>query len=418
MDLEELLITEDHHCSSRSQKPFLIAVVALNPINLRFFVFAANLICRAAMSLEVEQSTQVHDTYIVYIGTYSGTKSRGIYAGRLNAVAGTLNPLTLVAEMADPTFLAIHPNHRLLYAVGVKSGLDNKTSGVVSAFDVDRATGNLAFLNQQASGGGGPCHLAVDASGKCVLVANYGSGSVAAFPIQTNGGLGEATTVIQHRGASVDPKRQQKPHAHAVGFDVANHVAFCADLGLDKILVYRFSPAEATLVPNDPPSASVKPGAGPRHFVIDPKGEHLYVVNELNSTITMFNYDSQQGSLTELQTVSTLPNEFVGSNTGAEIVIHPNGRFLYASNRGHDSIAAYAIDKGTGALTLVQHQATLGKTPRSFGIDPTGSFLLAANQDSDTVVVFRIDEKTGRLKPTGQILDVPTPVCVTFLPID
>jgi 6-phosphogluconolactonase len=247
-------------------------------------------------------------------------------------------------------------------------------------------------------------------------VAHYGSGSVAAFPLRADGSLGAVGAFIQHHGSSADPKRQG-PHAHSVGFDIANRRAFCADLGLDKLLIYQLEPKTATLTTNDPPSVSLTPGAGPRHFTVHPNGRYLYVINELNSTITTFDYDASRGGLKESQTVSTLPEKFTAPNTAAEIAIHPNGRFLYGSNRGHDSIAVYAVDKSTGKLTLIEHQSTLGKTPRAFGIDPTGSFLLAANQNSDSIVVFRIDPRTGRLKATGQTLEVPTPVCVTFLPL-
>jgi 6-phosphogluconolactonase len=366
------------------------------------------------MGLDAVPSPSLTNTCLVYVGTYTRTQSKGIYVCRLNTTTGALTSLMLAARTTNPSFLALHPNHHFLYAVGETSGASN---GTVIAFTIDNNTGLLTLLNQQPSAGRGPCHLAVDASGTCVLVANYGSGSIASLPIHADGSLGPPATSIQHHGSSVDPKRQQGPHAHSVGFDPASRRAFCADLGLDKLLVYRFDPTNATLTPNDPPFGVVQPGAGPRHFVFHPNDRRLYVINEMQSTITAFDYNPQLGSLAEFQTLSTLPDTFTGTNTGAEIVIHPNGKFLYGSNRGDNSIAVCAIDDATGKLTLIAHQSTLGKTPRNFAVDPTGNFLLAANQDSDTVVVFRIDPSTGRLTPTGQSVGIPLPSCITFVPI-
>jgi 6-phosphogluconolactonase len=348
----------------------------------------------------------------VYFGTYTRAQSKGIYVSRMDTSTGALTSPVLAAPTTNPSFLVLHPSHRFLYAVGETSGASN---GVVNAFAIDNKTGMLTLLNQQTSAGHGPCHLAVDASGVCLLVANYGSGSIASLPIRTDGSLGSPVSVIQHSGSSVDPKRQQGPHAHSVGFDPANHRAFCADLGLDKLLVYRFDVATTTLMPNDPPFGMVKPGAGPRHFVFDSKGRRVYVINEMGSTITGFDYETKRGALTEFQTVTTLPDGFTNANTGAEIAIHPNGKFLYGSNRGDNSIAVFDIDDATGKLSLIQHQSALGKTPRMFAIDPTGNFLLAANQDSNTIVVFRIDPTIGRLTPTGQSVEVSMPSCVVFV---
>ncbi|MGD0060709.1 MAG: lactonase family protein [Verrucomicrobiia bacterium] len=365
------------------------------------------------MGLDAIPSPSHNDTCLVYIGTYTRAQSKGIYVCRLNTVTGALTSPALAVSTANPSFLALHPNHRLLYAVGETTGASN---GTVNAFLIDDKTRTLMLLNQQTSAGRGPCHLAVDASGRCLLVANYGSGSIASLPIHVDGTLGPPASVIQHTGSSIDPKRQQGPHAHSVGFDPANRRAFCADLGLDKLLVYNFDPATATLTPNDPPFGVVKPGAGVRHFVFSPKGDRVYVINEMGSTITAFDYEANRGALTEFQTISTLPDTFTGPNTGAEIAIHPNGKFLYGSNRGDNSIAVFAIDDATGKLTLIGHQSTLGKTPRMFAIDPTGNFLLAANQDSNSIAVFRVDPATGRLTPTGQSVEVSLPSCVTFVP--
>jgi 6-phosphogluconolactonase len=350
----------------------------------------------------------------VYIGTYTGPKSKGIYVYRLDLGSGAMTPLGLAAEVESPSFLAIHPNHRFLYAVSETEAFAGKKSGAVSAFGIQQ-DGKLTLLNQQPSGGEGPCHLAVDKTGKDVLVANYSGGSVSVVPIQESGKLGEPTAFVQHKGSGIDKERQEGPHAHSINVDAANRFAFAADLGLDKVLIYRFNPVKGTLSANDPPSASVKPGAGPRHFAFHPGGHSAYVINEMHSTVTAFSYDAGRGALQELQTISTLPENFKGENSTAEVQVHPSGKFLYGSNRGHDSIAIFAIDPAKGTLHLVGHQSTQGKTPRNFGIDPTGRYLLAANQDSGTVVVFRIDQESGRLSPNGQVVDVPSPVCVKFL---
>jgi 6-phosphogluconolactonase len=324
----------------------------------------------------------------------------------------------LAAETVNPSFLAIHPNRRFLYAVGEVMEFQGQKSGAVSAFSIDPATGKLTFLNKMSSRGMGPCHVSVDKTGKCVLVANYGSGSVAALPLKPDGSLSEATAFVQHTGSSVNPERQKGPHAHSINLSPDNRFAIAADLGLDQLLVYRFDPEAGSLTPNDPPFAKVNPGAGPRHFAFHPNGQFGYVINEMQSTVTALAYDAANGAFQELQTISTLPEDFKEENSTAEVQVHPNGRFLYGSNRGHNSIAVFAIDAAKGTLTPVERVSTQGRTPRNFGIDPTGSWLLAANQSTDNVAVFRIDPDTGRLTPTGQVLDVPSPVCVKFLAVD
>ena len=351
----------------------------------------------------------------VYIGTYTRGESKGIYLCRLDMKSGELSTPVLAGETANPSFLAIHPSGEYLYAVGELGQFGGKRSGAVSAFRVDRQTGTLDLLNQQPSGGAGACHLVVAGTGKNVLVANYGGGSIAVLPIRDDGRLKEATAFVQHEGSSVNPRRQRGPHAHSINVDPANRFVFVADLGLDKVLVYRLDATKGTLAPNDPAWASVKPGAGPRHFAFHPSGRSAYVINELQSTVTAFAYDAQQGILSEQQTISTLPSGFTENNSTAEVQVHPSGKFLYGSNRGHDSIAVFSIDAATGRLTPVEHESTQGKTPRNFGIDPTGTFLLAANQNSHTIVVFRIDQVTGALTPTGRKVEVPSPVCVKMI---
>ncbi len=349
----------------------------------------------------------------VYFGTYTGPKSKGIYLSRLDLVSGKLSAPTLAGEIEQPSFLALHPNRRFLYAVN-ETGSGQRGTGQVTAFAVG-ADGKLTLLNQQPSRGTAPCHLVVDRAGKNLLLANYGSGSVAAFPIAPDGRLSESTAFVQHSGSSANPQRQKEPHAHSINLDAANRFAVVADLGLDKVLVYRFDGAKGALSPNKPPSTSVKAGSGPRHFAFHPNGRNAYVINEIASTVTAFQYDAGQGVLKEVQTLSTLPKDFTGTSHTAEVQVHSSGKFLYGSNRGHDSIVVFAIE-ANGTLRYIENTATGGKTPRNFGISPDGRYLLAANQDSANVVVFRIDPQSGRLTSTGNTLEVPSPVCVKFLP--
>ena len=356
--------------------------------------------------------------YLVYIGTYTEKASKGIYACRFDPATDRLASLGLAAETADPSFLAIDPSRRYLYAVNEVSEYQGRSSGGVSAFAIATGTGKLTFLNEVASGGAGPCHLTVDKTGKYVLVANYGGGSLAVFPILSDGRLGNDTAFVQHKGASVDPQRQEGPHVHSVYMSPDNRFVISADLGLDEVFVYRFDAGKGTLAPNIPPSAKVSSGAGPRHFAFTPNGKFGYVIDEMQSTITPFAYEAAKGALDVLQPVSTLPQDFKGESTAAEVAVHPSGKFLYASNRGLDTIAVFSVNSKKGTLTLLAQVPTLGKTPRSFTIDPTGAYLFVANQDSDNVVQFRINPATGLLSPTGQVLQAPSPVCVTFLAVE
>lgn len=352
---------------------------------------------------------------LVYIGTYTGAKSKGIYRASFSADTGRLTGPELVAEERNPSFLALHPKMPVLYAVAEVDTFNGERSGAVMAYRRG-PDGKLTLLNRRSSGGTGPCHLAVDAGGKCVLVANYGSGSVAALPIGADGSLGVPGTTIQHRGSSVNRNRQAGPHAHFVTPDPGNRLALVCDLGLDKVLVYELDAAGARFAPHDPASVTLSPGAGPRHLAFSRDGRHVYVLNEMGSTLTAFSWDSARGRLKEIQTLSTLPSEFKGESTTAEVQIDSAGRFLYASNRGHDSIAIFARDPQTGRLTAVGHQPTGGKTPRHFALDPSGRWLLAENQGSDNIVVFRVDAQTGRLAPAGQAVEVGAPVCLVFVP--
>jgi len=352
---------------------------------------------------------------LLYIGTYTGQYSKGIYGYRFDAGSGRLSPLGLVAETTNPSYLAIHPSRRFLFAVNEVDDLEGHKVGSVSAFAIDAKTGKLTLLNTVSSRGADPCYVAVDKTGKYLLAANYGGGNVAAFPVGDDGRLGEASAFIQHAGHGTNPERQEGPHAHSINLSPDNRFAVAADLGLDQLLVYRFDATKGSLAANDPPFAKLHPGAGPRHFDFHPRGKFAYAICEMGSTVTAFAYDAAGGVLKELQTISTLPKDYSGSNDDADIHVHPSGKFLYGSNRGHDSIVVFAIDPAQGTLTPVEHVPTQGKTPRNFGIDPTGSYLFAANQNSDNIVVFRIDAKTGRLTPTGQTIEVPSPVCVKFV---
>jgi 6-phosphogluconolactonase len=374
-----------------------------------------------ATAQEANVKAQPPEMLLVYIGTYTrGSGSKGIYRCELDMASGKLTPVGEPTEAADPSFLAIHPNGKLLFAVNELAKFEGQDSGAVSSFAIngktgDGKTGDLTFINQQASRGAAPCHLVVDRAGTHVLLANYTGGSVAAYPIDAAGKLGEASSFVQHEGSSVMLPRQATPHAHSINLDAAGRFAMAADLGLDKVLVYRYSDKTGKLEPNDPPSVSVEPASGPRHFAFHPDGKHAYVINEIKSTVTALAYDAEKGVLTALQTISTLPADFDGRNSTADVQVHPSGKFVYGSNRGHNSIAIFAVDAETGKLTTVGQQPSGGKTPRGFGIDPTGRYLLTAGQDSNNVVVFRIDAQTGKLAPTGSEVEIPKPVCIKFL---
>ncbi len=366
----------------------------------------------AATFLSAAQSTVSAESLHVYLGTYtSGAGSgQGIHRSVLDLETGKLSEPALAAEAKSPSFIEIHPTGKFLYAV-----CESGPHGSVGAYAIDPDTSDLRLLNQQPSGGSGPCHLSIDHMGRNVLVANYGSGSVSVIPIRPDGSLAKPTGLVQHEGSSVNPDRQKGPHAHSINVSPDNRFAYVADLGIDRIMIYRFDAQAGTIVPNGPPFVQIKPGAGPRHFAFHPDGKSAYVINELDGTITAFAYDSASGALTEVQTVPTLPEGFSGRNACAEIRVHPSGRFLYGSNRGHDSIAVYRIDEAEKPLTFVEHETAGITTPRNFNIDPTGAFCLVANQGSDSVFVFRVNRETGALEPTGHKIAVPKPVCVRFL---
>jgi len=354
---------------------------------------------------------------LVYSGTYTNTKSKskGIYVYWLKtrnlevSQNITLVPIGVAAETENPSFFDLDLKRRLLFAV------NELEKGAVTAFSIDSSTGMLKLINTVGSGGVGPCHTTLDRSGRFLFVANYNDGCVAAFPVAPDGRLSEAGQVIQHTGKSVHPQRQTGPHAHCVTIDAANRFAFVCDLGIDKIFSYRFDSANGKLSPNDPPSQTAKPGAGPRHMVFRPDGKFAYVINELNSTVTTYSYDSAAGKLNEVQTVPTLPEYYDGPNTAAEVDVHPTGRFLYVSNRGNNTVVLFNVDAEKGTLTYVEEQGTGGNTPRHFGIQPSAEHLVIANQDTDQLLASRIDPGNGRLKPSGVFAECPSPACAKFL---
>ncbi|MEM2905596.1 MAG: lactonase family protein [Candidatus Bathyarchaeia archaeon] len=353
---------------------------------------------------------------LVYVGTYTRGRSDGVYVHRMDLASGALRLVGKAAGGDNPSFLAAHPRRCYLYAVNEVGEFAGKPGGAVTAFSIDAETGELTYLNRQPSLGAHPCHLSVDKTGVYVLVANYSGGSVTVLPIERDGRLGDPTDSVQHQGSSVNPQRQSGPHPHSVNLDPANRYAFVPDLGLDKVMIYRLDLTRGKLEPNDEqPWAQVEPGAGPRHLAFHPTGKYAYVINELDSTLTAFTYDGTRGTLRRVQTVTALPASFAGVSYSADVHVAPSGRFVYGSNRGHDSIVTYGIDEATGRLTYVGHEATQGRTPRNFAIDPTGTFLLVANQESDSIVTFRINQETGRLASTGCVAKVPTPVCLSII---
>ncbi len=358
---------------------------------------------------------------LVYVGTYTdlGLVSVGIYVCRMDQDSGRLDLINKIAGVENPSYLSVDPHHRYLYAVNELKTLEGRVCGAVSAFSTNPETGQLTFLNKKPSLGGFPCYVTMDKTGKYVLVANYVSGNVPVYAIQKDGELGAVTDLVQH-DASIHNSRQwnkneEGPHAHCVALDSANRYAFVPDLGLDRIMIYKFDSARGRLTPNDEPWAKVKSGSGPRHFTFHPSERYAYLINEISSTMTAFAYDRSSGALRETQTVTTLPEGFSGKNICADVQVDPSGKFLYGSNRGHDSIVSYEIDKDTGDLIYIGHWTHAIKNPRSFAIDPTGTHMLVANQDTNNIVTLLIDPKTGNLSETDQMVDVPTPCCVKIV---
>jgi len=347
---------------------------------------------------------------LIYVGTYS----KGIYGFRYDASNANLESVGYLGEIENPSFLILHPNHQYLYSVSELTGPGAPTGGV-AAFSINHENGKLTMLNKRSSEGSAPCHLALDKTSKMLMVANYVTGTVSSYPVLENGSLGELASLMKGSGHGPNKSRQEGPHAHEVVVSADNRFAFVPDLGLDHIRIYKIDPATARMTPNDPAFVQMKPGSGPRHLVFSGNEKFAYVISELASTITAFAYHPQDGSMTELQTVSTLPADFKGENGGAEIKMDYSGRFLYASNRGYDSIAVFAINKESGNLSEVQIEKIDGKMPRYITFDPEGNHLLAGNQKSDNILVFNVDPTSGKIAPTGQNVPAPSPVCMAFL---
>jgi 6-phosphogluconolactonase len=392
-------------------------IFSLMKITRRFFAFLLILAAPALLlaAAATKQKPPAKRWFLAYVGTYTTkTNSKGIYAYRYDGETGKFSSLGVAGESTDPSFVAVHPSRKFLYAVN-----EAGKSSMVSAFRLEAKTGKLTLLNQLPALGEDPCYISFDKTGKYALVANYSSGNVGVFPILPDGRLGEHTALVQDSGPlGPNKERQEGPHAHWIETSPDNRFVLVSDLGLDEVLVYKFDAAKGTLSPNQPPFVRLKQGSGPRHVAIRPGGKFVYVVSELSSTITAFRFNSKAGTLHELQTVTTLPKDFSGRNDTAEIAVHPSGKFLYASNRGHESIAVFAVHPTKGTLTFLANVATGGKEPRHFAIDPGGNYLLAENQLSNNIVVFKIDLATGGLTPTGDVIDVPSPVDLAFLPVE
>lgn len=369
--------------------------------------FATIFIC-AALSLALPVTAS---DLFVYFGTQRTGTNVGFSLAHFDTDTGALTKPEFLREAKAPAFFTLRPDGQRLYTCNATS------PGEISAYEITPHTGQLTLLNRASSGGDGPCYVSLDQTAHFVFVANYSSGNLAAYALKPDGSIGERTALVQHTGRSVNPNRQTRPYAHSVIVDPSNRFVLVTDLGVDKVFVYRFNARDGSLTPNDPPFAAVAPGSGPRHVKFHPNARWAYVVNEMASTVCAFDWNTTNGALTELQTASALPEDFKGANTGAEIEVHPNGKFLYASNRGHDSLAVFAIDQKTGQLTLVEHVSCGGKTPRFFNFDPTGKWLLCSNHGSDNTVVFRVDPATGRLTQTGPPVTVPYPFCQQFLPV-
>lgn len=363
-----------------------------------------------------ETRAEENAVYRVYLGTYTRGDSRGIYACELDPSQGTLSAPKLVAEVRNPSFLAFHPTLPRIYAVSELWQTEGPERGAVTALEIDDASGELRVLNQEAVGGAGPCHLAVSPSGRYLVTANYGSGSTSVLPLDGDGRLQPRSYVIQHEGSGPNEARQKGPHAHQTIFSPRGEILLVPDLGIDQVLLYRLDETTGRLTAWNPPGVAVPPGSGPRHCAYHPSGKFLYVVNELASTVSVFEC-ANEVPVRLVQNVSTLPPDFEGQNTTAEIEVHPSGRFVYASNRGHDSIAAFAVDPASGKLSEIGRFPSGGKVPRNFAIAPGGRFLLAANQDGHNVVVFAIEPDSGKLRATDVSVQVGSPVCVVFRPI-
>jgi 6-phosphogluconolactonase len=375
----------------------------------------------AALAAPATAADPPADGYWAFFGTYTDGKSKGIYRSRFDPKAGTLSPPELAAPAPNPSFLAVHPTRKYLYAVAEVGGGGGRKGGGVTAFALDARAGTLAKINETDSGGPGPCHLTVDRTGKCLIVANYGGGSCGLIPIMGDGAVAKITAFHQHQGSGPYKGRQEGPHAHSANVSPDNRFVIVADLGLDRLLVYKLDPAAGTLAPNDPPYFACPPGSGPRHFAFHPSGKFAYTNGELDFTVAALRYDADKGRFEPVNVTPTIPADTPESvrkkNSTAEVAVHPSGRYVFVSNRGHNSIATFKVDPETGGLTAGPHLTGDVNTPRNFAVDPTGRWILVANQGGDSVVVFEWDNDAGNGKQTGTKVEVGKPVCVRFVPV-
>jgi 6-phosphogluconolactonase len=360
----------------------------------------------------------------LFVGTFTRMpphprgQADGIYVYRLDASSGALTRVHVQPDVPNPSFLALSPDRRFLYSVNAEPEIDGHPGGAVSAFAVGARTGALTYLNREAAQGAGPCHVSVDRTGRWVLVASYHSGSAAVLPLRDDGRVGPATHMVAYSGSGPNPAHQDRPHAHSINLDAANRFVLVCNQGIDRVFIYELDAEQGKLVPNPRQAwAETSPGSGPRHLDFHPNGRFVYVINEQGSSIAVFAFDAAAGTLAEVHTISTLPEGWSGENSTADVHVHPSGRFVYGSNRGHDSLEIFACDPASGRLTYVANQLTEGQTPRNFAIDAAGTLLLAANQDSDTIVAFDLDPTTGRLTSRGVVAEVPSPVCLKIVPM-
>jgi 6-phosphogluconolactonase len=367
------------------------------------------LLFRSLLALAAPAAASAADLF-VYFGSHSKGPGIGLSLAHFDTDSGALTPPRLECEADAPAFFVIHPDGRHLYSC------NSGRPGGLSAYAIAPGTGRLTFLNQMPAGAD-TSFVCLDRTNRFALAANYEGGSIVAYALEPDGRLGARTAYIEHTGKSVDPKRQTKPYPHSIVVDPTNRFALVPDLGTDRLFVYRFDEKTGTLAPNDPPGPTVKPGSGPRHVRFHPNGRWVYLLTEMGSTVFAFNWDTRAGTLAEFQALSTLPADYTGINNCAELEVHPNGRFLYASNRGHDSLTLFAIDQTTGRLTVVERFATQGKLPRNFAFDPSARWIVCTNHGSNNAVVFRVDDATGRLTQVGAPVSVPSPFCERFLPV-
>ncbi|MDZ7900329.1 MAG: lactonase family protein [Arcicella sp.] len=375
-------------------------------ITQTLFVFSVFFI--TAIFAQKPSKKPTNNDFYLLVGTYTSGKSEGIYTFKFNVKTGEFTPKSIAKNIKNPSFLAISPDSKYVYSAG-----ETDKEGSVHSFEFDKKTGILTPLTTQSAHGNYPCYVAIDKTGKWVICGNYGAGNLSVFPVETDGSLGKATQTIQHEGKSINPGNQESPHVHSINIASNNVDVFVADLGMDKIVTYSLDAKTGKLSSGNPPFTKIKNGSGPRHFEFHPNGKFAYCIQEISGEVVAFEY--KKGALNTIQTISTKPADLKGDLNCADLHISPDGKFLYGSNRVHDSLVIYAVDAKTGKLTYVAHQSVLGKKPRNFVIAPSGNFVLVANQDSDNVVIFKRDIMKGTLTPTGKEIAVPNPVCLKMV---